>query len=174
MQRVYQFALVVHIFSAIVLVGSMFFNVFILDPALGRIPPAQSAVVADKIGAGLRTAGPISLVLLGITGFMRLYDMNLLSQFFKPSFMTSRSGIPLWIMFLSWLALVVTGTLSLIWYEKVLARKLPYSAGLRDLEERRAAQEKISNYQVRLNMVNVSLGFLAALGGSLFASNVLP
>jgi hypothetical protein len=48
MQRVYQLALIIHVFSAIVLVGSMFFNVAILTPALNRIPPAQSAAVADK------------------------------------------------------------------------------------------------------------------------------
>ena len=39
---VFQLALVVHIYSAIVLVGSMFFYAFILGPALKRIPPAQA------------------------------------------------------------------------------------------------------------------------------------
>lgn len=172
MDRVYQLALIVHVFAAIVLVGSMFFNVAILTPALNRIPPAQSAAVADKVGAGLRIAGPVSLLLLGLTGFLRLYDLGILGDFFTVDFVADnwQIAVPLWLMFLAWVALMVTGTLSLIWYEKILARKLPYTAGLRDLEERRAAQEKISRYQERLNMANTSLGLLAALGGTLFAS----
>jgi hypothetical protein len=173
--RVYQLALIVHIFSAIVLVGSMFFNVAILTPALNRIPPAQSAAVADKIGAGLRVAGPASLLLLGLTGFMRLSNLRLMGDFFTIGFLTEswKLAVPLWLMFISWFLLVITGTLSAIWYEKVLAKKLPYSAGLRDLEERRAAQEKISGYQERLNVVNTTLGGLAALGGALFSSGLL-
>ena len=175
MERVYQLALIVHIFSAIVLVGSMFFNVAILTPALNRIPPAQSAAVADKVGAGLRVAGPASLFLLGLTGFLRLYNLGFLKKFFSIGFLTDswKLAVPLWLMFLSWFLLVITGTLSAIWYEKILAKKLPYSAGLRDLEERRAAQEKISAYQERLNLVNTTLGGLAALGGALFASGLL-
>ena len=54
------------------------------------------------------------------------------------------------LMFVAWFVLVVTGTVSLAWYEKVLARKLPYTAGLRQLEERRAAQQKVSAWQERM------------------------
>ena len=172
MDTVYKLALSVHIYSAIVLVGSMFFNAFILGPALRRIPPAQAATVGDKIGAGLRIAGPVSLVLLGITGFLRLNQYKLLGKFFTLSFITSGPGLRLWLMFLSWFVLVVTGAVSLAWYEKVLARKLPYTAGLRQLEERRAAQEKVSAWQERMNYVNVTIGILAVLGGSMFRSGL--
>ena len=166
MEPVYQLAMVVHIYSAIVLVGSMFFNAFILGPALKRIPPAQAATVGDKIGAGLRIAGPVSLVLLVVTGLMRLHHMHLLGKFFTWPFMSTRYGSRIWLMFLAWFVLAVTGTLSLAWYEKVLAKKLPFTAGLRDLEERRAAQQKISDWQERMNYVNVTIGILAVLGGS--------
>jgi hypothetical protein len=169
---VYKLALIVHIYSAIVLVGSMFFNAFILGPALARIPPAQAATVGDKIGAGLRVAGPVSLALLGITGFMRLSYNHFMDRFFTWSFMSTRFGSRIWLMFLSWFVLVVTGTLSLVWYERVLAKKLPYTAGLRALEERRAAQEKISAWQERMNYVNVAIGLLAVLGGSMFRSGL--
>jgi hypothetical protein len=166
LNTVYKWALVVHIYSAIVLVGSMFFNAFILGPALKRIPPAQAATVGDKIGAGLRIAGPVSLVLLVVTGMMRLHYLHLLEKMFSWSFMSTSYGSRIWLMFLSWFVLAVTGTLSLAWYEKVLARKLPYTAGLRDLEERRAAQQKVSAWQERMNYVNVTIGILAVLGGS--------
>jgi hypothetical protein len=166
MEPVYQLGFVVHIYSAIVLVGSMFFNASILGPALKRIPPAQAATVGDKIGAGLRVAGPVSLVLLVVTGLMRLHQMHLLGKFFSWSFMSTRYGSRIWLMFLAWFVLAVTGTLSLAWYEKVLAKKLPFTAGLRDLEERRAAQQKISDWQERMNYVNLMIGILAVLGGS--------
>ncbi|MGH8971925.1 MAG: hypothetical protein ACRD0C_01800 [Acidimicrobiia bacterium] len=175
MERVYQLSLIVHVFSAIVLVGSKFFNVAILTPALNRIPPAQSAAVADRVGAGLRVAGPASLLLLGLTGFLRLADLGIMGDFFTIGFLTDswKLAVPLWLMFISWFVLVITGTLSAIWYEKILAKKLPYSAGLRELEKRRAAQEKISGYQERLNVLNTTLGVLAVLGGTLFASGLL-
>ena len=167
MDTVYKLALVVHIYSAIVLVGSMFFNAFILGPALRRIPPAQAATVGDKIGGGLRIAGPVTLVLLGVTGLLRLQYTHLLGKMFNWSeFVSTKYGARIWLMFISWFVLVITGTLSLAWYEKVLARKLPYTAGLRDLEERRAAQQKISDWQERMNYVNVTIGILAVLGGS--------
>jgi hypothetical protein len=172
METVYELALVVHIYAAIVLVGSMFFNAFILGPALQRIPPAQAATVGDKIGAGLRIAGPVSLLLLGVTGFLRLNYYKLLGKFFTLDYITSSPGMKIWLMFLSWVALMITGTLSLAWYEKVLAKKLPYTAGLRDLEDRRAAQQKVSAWQERMNYVNVTIGILAALGGSLYASGL--
>src|SRR3954451_1956378 len=132
MVNVYKLAMIVHIYSAIVLVGSMFFNAFILGPALRRIPPAQAATVGDKIGAGLRISGPASLGLLVVTGLLRLNYMKLLGKMFTWSFMTTMYGSRIWLMFVSWFVLTVPGTVSLAWYEKVLAKKLPYTAGLRD------------------------------------------
>src|SRR5918996_4984535 len=99
MDTVYKLAMIVHIYSAIVLVGSMFFNAFILGPALKRIPPAQAATVGDKIGGGLRIAGPVTLVLLGVTGFLRLHYYKLLGKFFTLDYMTSNPGMKIWLMF---------------------------------------------------------------------------
>jgi hypothetical protein len=48
-----------------------------------------------------------------------------------------------------------------------LIKKLQYSAGLRDLEERRAAQAKVSQWQDRLAYINLTLTVLAALAGVL-------
>ena len=61
------------------------------------------------------------------------------------------------LMAFSWLLLLITGTLSGFWYGTILTKKLPYSAGLRDLEERRAAQAKVSAWQDRLAYINLTL-----------------
>ena len=67
---------VVHIYAAIVLVGSIIFNTGILMPALRRIPPAHSAVVGQKIGSGLMSLGGSAIFLLGVTGFTRAWILG--------------------------------------------------------------------------------------------------
>src|ERR1019366_3933216 len=124
----------VHIYAAIVLVGAIVFNTGILMPALRRIPPAHSAVVGQKIGSGLMWLGGSAIFLLGITGFSRAWLIGEISLLFLTE--------ALWtaLMAFSWLMLLITGTLSGVWYGTILTSKLPYAAGLRELEERRAAQ----------------------------------
>jgi hypothetical protein len=161
---------VVHIYAAIVLVGSIIFNTGILMPALRRIPPAHSAVVGQKIGSGLMVLGGSAIFLLGVTGFTRAWILGEI-----PALLSSRALETLrlkWtaLMAVTWLMLLITGTLSGIWYGTILTKKLPYAAGLRDLEERRAAQARISAWQDRLAYINLTLALLATFGG-IMASN---
>src|ERR1700693_5312783 len=116
------------------LVESIVFSTAILNPALKRIPPAHSTVVSQKIGAGLMIVGTTAIALLGITGFSRLWLMGQLPSFFSRDFVTGPYGRWIVLMALSWFVLLITGTLSGYWYQVILTRKLPYSAGLRDLE----------------------------------------
>jgi hypothetical protein len=168
MDLIYSLALIIHLFAAIVLVGFMMFNAFVLMPALSRLPPAYSATVADKVGSKLTLVGPVTLLLLGVTGLIRLNYYRLLGDFFTADFALSDIGWRLWVMFVAWVILLGTGTLALVWYDRYLTKKLPYAAGLRELEDRRATQERISRWQDRLNYINVTLGIVAALGGALF------
>jgi uncharacterized membrane protein len=165
-------AVVLHVFGAIALVGSVSFNTLVMIRALKQIPPAQSAVVAEKVGQGLMWLGTVSLAVLGLSGLTRLYFYGILESGRSLAFWTSPYGWRLALMISCWLALVVTGTLSAYWYRTVLTRKLPFSAGLRDLEERRAAQARISAIQDRLAYVNFSLTIAAALGGALLRAGV--
>jgi len=158
---------VIHVYAAIVLVGEIIMNTTVLMPALKRIPPAHSAVVSGKIGYGLMTEGGSAVVLLGITGFVRLYLKGQMPRFFSGEVMEDPYLRWLALMAVAWFGLAITATISNIWYTRVLTRKLPYSAGLRDLEERRAAQERISRWQDRLAYVNLTLALLAALGGAM-------
>jgi len=163
----FRFLRLIHVYAAIVLVGAVFFNTVVLMPALRRIPPAHSAVVAQKIGAGLMWLGGAAIALLGVTGFARAWLLGELPVLFSHLAL----GVPklrwTWLMAGSWMMLVITGTLSATWYRTILTRKLPYSAGLRDLEERRAAQARVSQWQDRLAYINLTLAALAALGGIL-------
>jgi hypothetical protein len=158
---------VFHIFSAITLVGFIVFNTVVLQPALKRIPPAHSTVVSQKIGFGMMIGGTVSLVLLGLTGVGRLYLMGTLGNLLKFDFLAGPYGRWIALMILGWSFLMVTGALSGYWYQAVLTKKLEYSAGLRELEEKRAAQERITLWQDRLYYWNVVAAVLAALGGAL-------
>lgn len=161
----YKILRLIHIYSAIVLVGAIIFNTVVLMPALRRIPPAHSAVVAQKIGAGLMWLGGVAIVLLGVTGFARLWMLGELPLLFSRSVFVVAQVRWLGLMATSWFILLITGSLSAFWYHTILTKKLPYSAGLRDLEERRAAQARVSQWQDRLAYINLALALLAALGG---------
>lgn len=165
-------AVVLHVFGAIGLVGSVAFNTLVMIRALKQIPPAQSAVVAEKVGQGLMWIGTGSLAVLGVSGLIRLYFYGIFDSGRTLAFWTSPYGWRLALMIAAWLLLVITGTLSAYWYRTVLTKKLPFSAGLRDLEERRAAQAKISGIQDKLAYVNFTLTILAALGGALLRAGV--
>jgi hypothetical protein len=156
---------VVHIYATIVLVGSIIFNTGILMPAMRRIPPAQAAVVGQRIGAGLMWLGGSAIFLLGITGFSRAWIFGEIPAFFSKDLAQDARVEWTALMAFSWLMLLCTGTLSGYWYRTILSKKLPYSAGLRDLEERRAAQAKVSAWQDRLAYINLTLALLAAFGG---------
>lgn len=158
---------VIHVYAAIVLVGEIIMNTTVLIPALKRIPPAHSAVVSGKIGYGLMTEGGSAVVLLGVTGFVRTYLKDQLPRLFSSEVMSDPYLGWLALMAIAWLGLAITATISNVWYTRVLSRKMPYSAGLRDLEEKRAAQERISRWQDRLAYVNLTLALLAALGGAM-------
>jgi hypothetical protein len=166
----YRLLRLIHIYAAIVLVGAVFFNTVVLMPALRRIPPAHAAVVGQKIGSGLMWLGGAAIVLVGATGFLRLWLTGELPGLFSKRVL--RLPVLRWtaVMVAAWLALFGTGTLSATWYRSILTKKLPYSAGLRELEERRAAQARVSEWQDRLAYINLTLAVLAALGGILASS----
>jgi hypothetical protein len=144
---------VIHIYAAIMLVGSIVFNTAI--------------VVSQKIGAGLMIVGTTAIVLLGISGFGRLWVMGQLPMIFSRDFVTGPYGRWIMLMAFSWFLLLITGSLSGYWYQAVLTKKLPYSAGLRDLEEKRAAQERVTLWQDRFYYLNVVAAVLATLGGAM-------
>jgi hypothetical protein len=167
MRLLAQISIVLHLFAVVALVGSLIFNTLVLMPALKRVPPAHSSVISEKIGSALMWLGLGSLGVLGVTGVVLVWVQGTLGQVLNLAFWTSGYGWRLGLMFVSWLGLVCTGTLSAVWYRRVLKPKLPYTAGLRELEERRAAQQRVAAWQDGLAYANLALALLALLGGAL-------
>ncbi|HYB91752.1 MAG TPA: hypothetical protein VEC38_11990 [Candidatus Binataceae bacterium] len=160
-----RFLRLIHIYAAIVLVGSIVFNTIVLMPALKRIPPAHAAVMGQRVGSGLMWLGGTAIALLGVSGFFRLWLLDDFGNLFSIQALLEPRLRWIATMAGSWLILAITATASAIWYRTVLNAKLPYSVGLRELEARRVALERLSWWQDWLTYVNFSLALLAALGG---------
>jgi hypothetical protein len=109
--------------------------------------------------------GGSAIFFLGITGFARAWVLGEIPLLFSTEALGTTRLQWTALMAFAWLMLLITGTLSGFWYGTILTRKLPYAAGLRDLEERRAAQARVSAWQDRLAYINLSLAILAAFGG---------
>src|SRR5208337_5224790 len=102
----------IHIYAAIVLVGSITFNTGILMPALRRIPPAHSAVVSQKIGAGLMWLGGSAIFLLGVTGFVRAWVLGEIPLLFSTEALETARLKWTASMALACLMMLITSTMS--------------------------------------------------------------
>lgn len=69
----YQFNVLVHILSAIIWVGGMFFLALVVVPVARRLPEADRAALVGAVGYRFRTIGWICLALLVVTGVVNLY-----------------------------------------------------------------------------------------------------
>ena len=108
--------------------------------------------------------GGSAIFLLGVTGFTRAWILGEIPALLSTGALETLRLRWTALMAVTWLMLLITGTLSGIWYGTILTKRLPYSAGLRDLEERRAAQARISAWQDRLAYINLTLALLATFG----------
>ena len=156
-----------HILGAVAVAGAVMFNTLVIIPALRRVPPAQAAVVAQRVGNGLILVGWTGLIVQGVTGFLRLARLNLLDDFVTFQLMDTAYGRWLGLMVLAWLLWVVAAAVQTFWFRPLLLRKLPYGAGLRELERRRAMLARISSWQERLSYFTLALALAALVAGGL-------
>jgi uncharacterized membrane protein len=66
----YQLSVFIHILSAIVWVGGMFFVALVLVPVARKLPTADRAELLDRLGRRFRLVGWIAIVLLLATGLL--------------------------------------------------------------------------------------------------------
>ncbi|MDT7944654.1 MAG: hypothetical protein RQ985_08960 [Dehalococcoidia bacterium] len=154
-----------HILGAVLVAGAVMFNTLVVIPALRRVPPAQAAVVAQRVGNGLIIVGWTGLLVQGVTGFLRLARLRLLDDFVTLSLLHTAYGRWLGLMVLSWLLWIVAAAAQTFWFRPMLLRKLPYGAGLRELERRRALLARISSWQERLSYFTLALAIAALVAG---------
>lgn len=161
---------ILHILAAAVLVGGAFFNYFLVRPALRLIPPAHAVVIGQRVGNYFTYLGWVTLIVLGITGGLRLY-FNLQENFlrvFTLEYYASGSGRAILLMVLAWLVTVISAGIMTFALRPVLMSKLTVQSNpdLAAVERRRAAQMASSLWLDRLQLLNVISTTIAALGGA--------
>ncbi len=68
----YQFSVFLHIMSAIIWVGGMFFLALVVVPVARGLPPAERAALFGAVGRRFRTVGWICIALLIVTGVVNM------------------------------------------------------------------------------------------------------
>jgi len=156
---------IIHILSAAVLVGSVFFNYFLLRPALRLIPPAHAVVVAQRVGTVFTYSGWAALILLFLSGALRLPSLTVI---FQPDFYTAGYGRAVALMIFLWFLTVVSSTIMTFVLRPKLMRKLTVNSNptLADVEKRRADQIAASTWLDRLQLANVITSTLALIAGA--------
>ncbi len=158
----------VHIASAVLLVGGVFFNHFILRPTLERIPPPQQAVVATRIGHLFVYLAWGTLALLITSGLLRLLSLWYLDDLFRPGFWTEKYGRWLAVMMAGWTVLAVDAAILTFIFRPILLRRLslnprPNPAAMQD---RRDTQVRVAKWVDRLILINLLAGTVGIVAGA--------
>lgn len=159
---------IVHDLAAAVLVGSVVFSYFLLRPALRLIPPAHGVVVAQRVGNLFTYTGWTALVLLFLSGVLRLYYTGRLGFVFTLDLYAHGPGRSLALMIFFWLITVVSSTIMTFALRPTLMKKLAVHSNptLADVEKRRTAQIAASGWLDRLQLLNVISSTIALISGA--------
>ena len=68
----YQLSVFLHIMSAIIWVGGMFFLALVVVPVARHLPPADRAALFGAVGRRFRTVGWVCIALLIVTGIINM------------------------------------------------------------------------------------------------------
>lgn len=157
-----------HIISAVILVGSIIFNYFLLRPALNKIPPGHAVVVNQRVGTLFTIIGMSCLGLLFASGIIRLMLAVPLNELLNLSFYLGRYGRWMAVMFISWAVILTNSIIMTFLLRPKLTHKLTLDPNptLADVEKRRTTQLDASNFIDQLQIINVVFGVLATLVGA--------
>lgn len=152
-----------HILSAAVFVGS---NVLveILIQRFELIPPGEAATISGKLGIDLAVLNGIALIVVGGTGFARLYVSDMLDRLGDASFWTDSYGLAMACMIGLWLTVVVAASL-LIYLRPRAVAKLPFDATREEVAERSDASMQAQGWMRRLGQYNLAAGIVLILVG---------
>lgn len=158
---------IIHDLAAATLVGSVIFNYFLLRPSLRLIPPAHAVVIAQRVGTLFTYTGWTALVLLFLSGALRLYYGGRLGFIFTLDLYAHGPGRALALMLLFWFITIVSSTIMTFTLRPKLMKKLTVHSNptLADVEKRRATQMAASAWLDRLQLLNVVTSTLALLAG---------
>jgi uncharacterized membrane protein len=89
----YQLSVLLHILSAVIWVGGMFFLALVVVPVARRLPPAERAVLFGAVGRRFRTVGWTCIAVLLVTGVVNVsYRGVTLDNLFTAALWSSPFG----------------------------------------------------------------------------------
>ena len=159
----------IHVVSAVLLVGGAFYGQFVLRWAAKSIPPAQAATIMQRAGtAYTRIVVWPALTLLVMSGLLRLHYMNLLPQIFHADFIASRYGRWLLVMMLGWLTMSIITLVFNLFLVPPLLRKLNPNAspGPADVINRQGRLLKLAKWVQWGSLVGLIAGVIATIAGA--------
>jgi len=161
----------IHVFAAATLVGSVIFNYFLLRPTLKLIPPAHAVVIAQRVGSLFTYTGWTALVLLFLSGLLRLYYTGRLWLLVSFDLYAHAPARSLALMLLFWLLTVASSSYMTFALRPKLMKKLIVSSNptLADVEKRRQDQMAASAWLDRLQLLNLITSTLALIAGASIA-----
>ena len=161
----------IHIIAAATLVGSVIFNYFLLRPTLKLIPPAHAVVIAQRVGSLFTYTGWTALILLFLSGLLRVYYTGRLWLLVSFDLYAHAPGRALALMLLFWLLTVASSTYMTFALRPKLMKKLAVSSNptLADVEKRRQDQMTSSARLDRFQLINLITSTLALVAGASIA-----
>lgn len=159
----------IHDLSIAVYLGGAVAMEFILLPAQRSIPPAQAQIMGEKTSDRFLILVWVSLILIFITGVLRLYFRGFLfgaSLFMPPLTLTFAYGRTALALFLVWCVLVVNGLLITFVFRPRLTGKM--AAGVSREQATRSTGGKMSaaTWIQNLSRLDLALAVIAVLLGA--------
>jgi len=167
----------VHDLAVAVYVGGAIAMEFVLAPAQQAIPPAQAQVMGEKTSDRFLILVWISLLLIFVTGVMRLQFRGLLGGdnfFIAPLTLDFSYGRTLLGMLVIWIILVVNGALITFVFRPILKGKLGSGSSQNVANQNRDAKISAATWIQYLTQIDLGLAVLAVLfGASLLRGGLL-
>lgn len=157
----------VHILSAVWVVGGGAYYYFVLRKGIDKIPPTHAAEVQSRVGIVNLYSFLVAYVLLGVTGLARLGLRGRLPLLEHWSFYVSDYGLAISLMMLGWVGAFGAALFILSTSRKKLLRRLPPHPFVTydDAVQYRTDREKAGTRVDRLSYLAVVFAALALLGG---------
>lgn len=159
----------IHDLSVAVYLGGAVAMEFILAPAQGAIPPAQAQVMGEKTSQRFLVLVWISLILILITGVLRLYLKGMIggaSMFVPPLTLDYSYGRTAFALFIVWLILMINGALITFVFRPKLTGKVAAGVSRDQADRSRDGKMFAATWIQHLTRIDLVLAVIAVLLGA--------
>jgi hypothetical protein len=151
--------LFIHLFFAVILVGSNFFLEMSFNRRLKLVPPGSQAILSSAVGLDLAILNWTTLVGLSLTGVLLLNELRMLFNIFSPKFYEFSYGRTLLVSIVLTIAMLTNGGLMTFYYRPRLMRRLNPKSSETEVQRLMSEYSKLSKRLI----YHIHFNFLASL-----------